>query len=391
MSSHPPQAPRCAPSRLGSEGDFCLPERVVGETDRRAARYSPWRIMLTIIACTFLAEVLVMLVLSQMKINSAVGEAVVGAGMLAALIAPALYFIVFRPLLALIQANRRSKENFRAIVDKSDDGILLVSQSGIVRFANPAATRLLNRKHEELLCEQFGLPLSKDKPVEVDLVTGIGTAVTAEMRVLNTRWQGEDCFLVTLRDVTGNANLREQLRAQSLTDELTGLHNRRGFFTLGERPFKMAQRGQPHVQLCFVDLDGIKSINDTHGHEQGDLALKDAADLLRQTFRETDIIARLGGDEFAVLCLSPASATEETPPFDRLQENVTAFNNASHRPYELSFSMGTVEHTPGEPTSLNDLLARADERMYQHKLGKRTTRDQRETRPPGNALAHSRD
>ncbi|RKZ36576.1 MAG: hypothetical protein DRQ37_03840 [Gammaproteobacteria bacterium] len=390
MSRHQQGSTYFAPSPLGSEVNDRLSNGAGHGNPARGTSYSALRIILAVIAIAFAAEVVVMLILAQVAIDSLVAEAFADAAMLTTIIAPALYFIVFRPLLALIREHRHSKESFRAIVDKSDDGILLVGQSGIVRFANHAATHLLNRKYEQLVCKNFGLPISEDKTTEIDLVTGAGMTVTAEMRVLSTHWHNESCFLVTLRDVTANANLREKLREQSLHDELTGLHNRRGFFTLSERPFKMAQRGGPRVRLCFIDLDGMKPINDVHGHDCGDLALKDTAALLRDTFRETDIIARLGGDEFAVLCLSPASTTEETSPIARLQERVADFNNAGHRPYQLSFSMGTVDHDPSGSASLNELLARADEHMYNHKQEKQTARDQQEARLAAAAVAHSK-
>ncbi len=92
-----------------------------------------------------------------------------------------------------------------------------------------------------------------------------------------------------------------EVRQLSLTDELTGLYNRRGFFLLGNQQFKTAQRTQMFCCLLFADLDGLKQINDSLGHEIGDKFLIDTAQLLKQTFRESDIIARLGGDEFVIL------------------------------------------------------------------------------------------
>ncbi len=171
--------------------------------------------------------------------------------------------------------------------------------------------------------------------------------------------------------------IQERLRAEaavrqlSLTDELTGLHNRRGFFLLADQQLKMARRSYISCCLLFADLDGLKALNDSLGHEMGDRLLVDAAQLLKQTFRDSDIVARLGGDEFVVLI---AACTGSTNDFDqRLQTSIEQFNQTGDRPYQLSMSVGLQFWAATDNISLEQLVAQADKRMYDHKRTKRPT------------------
>ncbi|MDQ6830229.1 MAG: diguanylate cyclase [Gemmatimonadota bacterium] len=164
--------------------------------------------------------------------------------------------------------------------------------------------------------------------------------------------------------------LRMALRSMSLVDELTGLYNRRGFVTLARQQLKMADRMSRRVAQVFVDLDGLKWINDNFGHAEGDRALVETAELLRDVFRESDIVARIGGDEFVVLAL------EETEPADeifaaRLRSAISRHNALTPRMYPLAVSIGVATYDPADPCALDELMQRADRLMYVEKRGKR--------------------
>jgi diguanylate cyclase (GGDEF)-like protein len=157
-----------------------------------------------------------------------------------------------------------------------------------------------------------------------------------------------------------------ELHALSQMDELTALYNRRAFMTLGNHQIKIARRQQHAVTLAFADLDGLKAINDKCGHMWGDFALKDISSILKNTFRESDIIARLGGDEFGILWIS------KTPPAPeglhaRLKAGVEAFSISETRPYHLSLSIGFSHYPSGFEESLEDMLLETDRRMYVNK------------------------
>ena len=129
-------------------------------------------------------------------------------------------------------------------------------------------------------------------------------------------------YISSCYDIQDRKTIEKTLEIMSTTDELTGLLNRRGFFTLAKQQVKLANRNGKKLLLFYMDLDGLKKINDTIGHSEGDLALVEAATVLKEIFRESDIIGRLGGDEFAVLLFEPMSSSDEQAIFTRLSETL---------------------------------------------------------------------
>jgi diguanylate cyclase (GGDEF)-like protein len=124
------------------------------------------------------------------------------------------------------------------------------------------------------------------------------------------------------------------------------------------------------MTLFYADLDNLKKINDSFGHDEGDAALVDAAALLRDAFRDSDIIARLGGDEFVVLAIDVAEGKVASLT-RRLREKVAARNASPGQEYSVSFSLGVARYDPDEPCSLSELLSLADRKMYQDKSAKK--------------------
>jgi diguanylate cyclase (GGDEF)-like protein len=172
-----------------------------------------------------------------------------------------------------------------------------------------------------------------------------------------------------LRYAVERNRMQAQLRQLAIVDELTGLHNRRGFVTLAEHHLKLAARRKAPAAVLFIDLNGMKAINDSHGHLEGDRALTDTADLLRQTLRDSDVVARLGGDEFAALLPDCEPPTAEGVT-ERLQDAVRDHNARSDRPYSLSLSVGVADAVPGAEVSVEELIEQADRAMYEHKAGR---------------------
>jgi len=146
---------------------------------------------------------------------------------------------------------------------------------------------------------------------------------------------------------------------QSVTDELTGLYNRRGFFTRAEQELALLRESDRPGLCLFLDLDGLKHVNDTAGHDAGDLLLIDAAEMLRSVFRGDDVLARIGGDEFAVFVSGYA---DEERVLSRLREHED----------RVRLSIGTAVFDPGEPRGLYELLGAADADMYDDKRARRT-------------------
>jgi diguanylate cyclase (GGDEF)-like protein len=177
-----------------------------------------------------------------------------------------------------------------------------------------------------------------------------------------------DALQLTVSCAVRQTLLERELRSLALTDDLTGLYNRRGFLASATQQLRLARRNKQESLLFFCDVDNLKEINDSFGHGEGDLALIRAADALEQTFRDSDILARLGGDEFAVLAFEASSQYQEAI-LRRLEKSLKKSNAGASR-YKLSLSVGVGRFDPRRPVSLRELMVQADQAMYERK-GKR--------------------
>ncbi|HSB07683.1 MAG TPA: diguanylate cyclase, partial [Thermodesulfobacteriota bacterium] len=192
-----------------------------------------------------------------------------------------------------------------------------------------------------------------------------GSAVAAGAREFIKKPFSVDEFMIRFNKMMRERRVEEALQALSLTDELTGLYNRRRFFVLTEQCLKLAVRTKKRPLLLFIDMDNLKRINDHYGHAEGDQALIQLSKILKKTFRESDIVARIGGDEFVVLVESPDEHGEI--PMSRLHENLREYNAQGSRRYTLSISVGMAQFDPEYPTSTDELLSEADGSMYEQK------------------------
>jgi len=175
--------------------------------------------------------------------------------------------------------------------------------------------------------------------------------------------------LAIMQDITDRKRMEEEIFTLSITDQLTGLYNRRGFLSLAGQQLKLSERNKSGLLLFFADLDLLKLINDLLGHKEGDKALIESANIFKETFRASDIIARLGGDEFAVLAIDIKGTNPEVFT-TRLQQLIDIWNNRENRKYKLSISMGFAYYDPENPRSIDNLIARADKLMYEQKQNK---------------------
>lgn len=163
------------------------------------------------------------------------------------------------------------------------------------------------------------------------------------------------------------------LRKESTLDELTGLANRRGFLMLADQHAMLAKRTGERFVVVFIDMDRLKPINDTLGHQAGDAAIAETADVLRVCFRESDILGRLGGDEFALLLPATESNSEHSIR-QRLHQEIQQRNLQPERRYQLCVSVGIVMSDPHQPLAVEEMLAQADALMYEEKQKGRLAR-----------------
>lgn len=167
---------------------------------------------------------------------------------------------------------------------------------------------------------------------------------------------------------------RTELQRLAMIDDLTKLYNRRAFNALSEQQLKLADREGKSLLLLLIDMDGLKTINDTHGHNVGDKALQKTARALRHTLRSSDIVARIGGDEFAILALR-ADSSNGAPIISRINSFIRK-DNRENNLFKLSLSIGVARYEPGDSKSLEDLVQIADKSLYEVKREKYSSMNQ---------------
>jgi diguanylate cyclase (GGDEF)-like protein/PAS domain S-box-containing protein len=291
-----------------------------------------------------------------------------------------------------------SEERYRILVENAHELVRLHGADGHPFFVSASCQALLGYTPEECIrSEPFALVHSDD----IDLAkTTLAKLQSGELRRVLVTYRlrhrsGEHRFFEfdvarvngaagefrhyqsVGRDVTVRRELEQKLAAQteqlrdlSLRDGLTNLYNRRGFLELSAQVVRMAEREHHALALLFVDLDGLKGINDNLGHEQGDQAIVEVGALLRSTCRATDIVARLGGDEFVVLAGNIGDEGIEVLK-RHLLEAVARANLAPGRDYQLAFSLGVARFDPNAPVAIETLISEADARMYEAKARRR--------------------
>jgi diguanylate cyclase (GGDEF)-like protein/PAS domain S-box-containing protein len=283
-------------------------------------------------------------------------------------------------------ALRAGEERTRRILETAGDAFVAIDQAGQITDWNRQAEEtfgwpaieVLGRPLDEVLippemrsAHRHGLarflatgqgPVLGQR-VELTALHRDGHRIPVELVVWALPGDGEWTFNAFVRDITQRKAMEEELARLAMVDDLTGLRNRRGFLAIAEPIKELAQRNRQPVALLFIDLDNLKEINDRHGHGAGDQALVAMADLLRATFRESDVVARLGGDEFAVLI---TDGFDVKACVDRLRDI------EAHDPRfgPLSFSVG-IALSDGEHRSIETLIHDADAAMYEDKAAKR--------------------
>lgn len=216
--------------------------------------------------------------------------------------------------------------------------------------------------------------IHKDKPFNDYEVIHAFPAIGRRIMLLNARrilrkGTSSNLILLAIEDITDRRLAEEKVRNMAITDALTGIYNRRGFIALAEQQIKTASRNKEQMRLFYIDVDSMKEINDKLGHVAGDQSLIETANVLRRTFRKSDIIARIGGDEFVILAIDVKGIDSQVFS-ERLRNNIDELNRKESRSYKLGLSWGAAAYDPETPTSLHQLMSEADQIMYTRKNDK---------------------
>tara|TARA_R110002050_G_scaffold57423_5_gene129349 strand:- start:270966 stop:271811 length:846 start_codon:yes stop_codon:yes gene_type:complete len=169
-----------------------------------------------------------------------------------------------------------------------------------------------------------------------------------------------------LKDLASTAERELAAIDLATLDELTQLHNRRGFMMLSQHSLKLSIRQNNPATLVFMDLNKFKQINDTFGHAEGDLVLQTFANTISNECRESDLVARLGGDEFVIL-FSNTTANSAQDTMSRLQHSLNEHQQKVNKQYDIHFSYGIVSFDPDKHKTIEALLEEGDSLMYEHK------------------------
>ncbi len=299
---------------------------------------------------------------------------------------------LFRPMVRRIQREtsklERIEERSRTIMEMVGEGVITINERGTVESFNLAAEQIFGYYSSQVIGNNVNILVpephhsSHDAYIQNfmakgDTISGRevvgkrsdGSTVPIELYIREIKLDKTRLFVCSVRDITERKKMEKNLSDAAITDAMTGLLNRRGFLTLAEQQFKIADRNKRVMLLFYMDLDNMKEINDKFGHREGDRALIDTAVILGKTFRKSEIIARIGGDEFAMLMTEPPPDVDKII-ISHIMKNFELHNKKGGKDYELFLSLGIARYDSENPCTLEDLMNRADEQMYQNKKKK---------------------
>jgi len=285
---------------------------------------------------------------------------------------------------------RKSQQEFAAVFNSSPEALVYVDENANIVNINPRFTELFGYTLEEIKGKNIngGLIHPPDKIEEGKNLDKIafsegyfnyetirkkkdGTLFPVSISGSNIIIDGQlKGGIGSYIDITERKKLEEKLQKLAHFDVLTGSYRRGYGLNLLEQQIKTANRNKTFITLFYLDIDRLKYINDTFGHNEGDKVLKEAAKLLKSTLREVDIICRIGGDEF--LLILPDTSPEKAPQIrERINKNLKKLNQKLNRAYKISFSIGLSFYNPSNPLSIDELIRIADEKMYKEKEKKK--------------------
>lgn len=279
-----------------------------------------------------------------------------------------------RRLQEAMQASMDAMFLLRTIRDRDgeivDFEIAEANQRGAdLLYRTPATTTGLRLRRD---LPQVGSLLFERYLDAVTFLTPVAEEARVDRRLLKASWvrhqvmPTSDGLAVTLQDISQQKREELRLRRASFTDDLTRLHNRRGFMTLADQQLRLARRQGKDAVVMYVDMNGFKELNDTYGHAVGDRALVAVARLLRNTVRDCDVVARLGGDEFSVLALD-ADGLGARAIQRRIEEQLLVLNASGTLPTAIGLTIGHTRVRPSDPAGICELLSRADQLLYARK------------------------
>lgn len=352
-------------------------------------KFSPLRAYGILLALIFVAEILLVPVLEHLlppDLPAWLGE-VVDAVLLTAIAGLFAWFVFVRPLSDTLHGEAARS---RAVTEAAAEGIVTIDARGTIESFNPAAERLFGHAEAEVVGKNVKVLMPEPdagahdgyierhlrtgesriigRPREVIALHRNGSLFPIELNVAEIRHGNERRFTGIMRDITERKISEARIQHLAHFDHLTDLPNRALFYDRLQQAITAAHRNRHPLVLCYLDLDGFKTVNDTLGHDQGDELLKEAALRLQFAVRESDTVARLGGDEFAVILPQATSRGDAELVAGKIIETLTApFHlDGAGKPMLIGASIGIALY-PDDTDDIDILVKLADDAMYHAK------------------------
>ncbi len=377
------------------------PPRAPQETTRQArplfavmnrVSHDPKQLIAVVVVTVFLSQIAIMFTLASIPEMSMVAGALVDAGLQSLILAVVLILFVYRPFKGSIEDRDRalnslmeSEKRFQDIAEHANNWIWEVDATGRYTYASPVVEQILGFTPEEILQKHF---YDLFHPDDRELLKQEAFKVIASKRSFhgyinrNVHKDGRSVWLSTSGipvlgkngELLGYRGCDEaKYQDSSVLDILTGVLNRRGFYLVAGQQIILAIRNNLPIVLLFADMDNLKVINDELGHAAGDQALRDVAEILKHSARESDVVARYGGDEFVVLLTGVREQDVKRVVLPNINNHIDEFNRLENKQYKMSVSIGYSAHETESVCTLDELILRADRWMYRRKRANRRT------------------
>ena len=281
------------------------------------------------------------------------------------------------------------KERYYATLKSIGEGVIALQCDNEIRFVNEATYNIFGIDKDlegEYLLEQdikvvdnnnnniFKKLIDKIcessktiKKEDVKLISfGKETPIDLTLSPIKSKENKLLGIVMVISDITLKKKHEEKLKKLAITDRLTNIMNRRMGLEYLDKQIARVKRENIPITICFIDVNGLKNINDNYGHNEGDNLLRIVAKILAGNIRDTDAVARLGGDEF-LLIFSDSNKDDTSYVWKRIEEKIKKWNNNSNKPYEISLSHGFAKKSKGDGQNSDELIERADKKMYKDK------------------------
>jgi diguanylate cyclase (GGDEF)-like protein/PAS domain S-box-containing protein len=289
----------------------------------------------------------------------------------------------------------KSHFQLQSIIRNVMDGIIMINELGEIQGFNPAAEEIFGYSQQEALGKNLKMLMPEpdqgrhDSYIKRYLDTGQshilgvrgreviasrknGEEFPMEMAVSEMMLGGHRYFIGITRDITDRKRAEKKIAHLAHYDYLTDLPNRALFLDVLNHSISLAKRNKHKAAVLFLDLDGFKKINDVHGHDAGDLLLKEVARRLKETIRESDAVARVGGDEFIIVLDNVGSKENAALVANKINVALLVPFAINGQPSHVGGSIG-ISIFPKDSRDPEQLIKQADEAMYLAKQSGRNT------------------